>query len=79
MDYATAGGSAEPGADFVAASGRLVFASETTEQSVGVAIVDDALSEGEESFTLVLSNPANAALAGGGAALSATGAIADDD
>ena len=41
---------------------------------------DDALDEDDpEHFTVTLSNPANAELAGGGATVSATGEIEDDD
>ena len=79
--YATADGTAtaaEP-ADYVAAAGRLTFASGVLERTVTVALVDDVVDEDEETFTVALSGARQAILAGGGQTLSATGTIADDD
>ena len=83
VDFATSDGSASsgPDGDFVPSSGRLRFAPmSTAPRRVEVAVRDDALDEGRgESFMLTLSNAVNAALAGGGQALSVTGTILDDD
>ena len=79
--YATADGTAtaaEP-ADYVAAAGTLTFAPGALERTVTVALVDDVVDEDEETFTVALSGARQAALAGGGESLSATGIIADDD
>ncbi len=83
VDFATLDGSASsgPDGDFVPSSGRLRFAPmSTAPRRVEVAVRDDAQDEGRgESFMLTLSNAVNAALAGGGQALSVTGTILDDD
>ena len=83
VDFATLDGSASsgPDGDFVPSSGRLRFAPmSTAPRRVEVAVRDDTQDEGRgESFMLTLSNAVNAALAGGGQALSVTGTILDDD
>ena len=63
VDFATADGSAQAGSDYTARSGRLTFNAGETSKLVAVAILDDQVREGDETFTLTLSNP------GGGAAL----------
>ena len=63
VDYATADGSATAGEDYTAASGTLVFAPGETSKTVAVPVLDDAIDEGEETFTLALSDPSGAALA----------------
>ncbi len=72
--YATSDGTATAGDDFTAASGTLAFAANETSKTVGVATAADSDAEENETFTLTLSSPANAAL--GDAA--ATGTISDD-
>ena len=62
VDYATADGTAGAGADYTAASGTLTFAPGETAKTVAVAILDDAIDEGKEKFTLRLSNPQGAYL-----------------
>lgn len=64
VDYATADGTAQAGQDYTATSGTLTFAAGVVERTVSVPVLDDARNEGEESFTLTLSN--------------ATGALLDD-
>ncbi len=64
VDYATADGAAKAGADYTAASGTLVFAPGETAKTVSVAILDDAVDEGKETFVLRLSNPRGAYLRG---------------
>ena len=63
VDYATADGSATAGEDYTAASGTLTFAPGETSKTVAVPVLDDAIDEGEETFTLALSDPSGAALA----------------
>jgi YD repeat-containing protein len=75
VDYATANGTAIAGADYTATSGTLSFAPGETSKTVSVAILDDSLYEGAETFFLNLGNPANATLAVG----SATGSIVDNE
>ena len=52
VDYATADGTAEAGADYTATSGTLTFAAGETVKTVSVPVLDDAVDEGEETFTL---------------------------
>ena len=62
VDYATEDGTAAAGADYTAASGTLTFAPGETAKTVSVALLDDSIDEGKETFTLKLSNPQGAFL-----------------
>ena len=73
--YATADGTAVAVEDYEAAEGTLAFAPGETEKTVEVALTDDAVVEEEETFTLVLSDAAGAAVADA----EATGTVEDDD
>ena len=75
VQYATSSGTAESGTDFTAASGTVTFGAGETSKTVSVPTADDSLDEEDETFTLTLSNPANATLGDAEAA----GAIVDDD
>ena len=75
VDYATTDGTASAGEDYTATSGTLTFEAGTVEQTVSVPVLDDASDEGEETFTLTLSNPTGAILADA----EATGTIANSD
>ena len=80
VDWATTdSGTASPESDFTATSGTMTFAPGEQMFTVTVAIVEDAVDEDDEQFTVELSNAAHADLAGGVATLSATGTIVDDD
>ena len=50
-----------------------------TTKTIMVKIVADALNEVNEQFTVTLSKPTNAVLAGNETSISATGEITDDD
>jgi hypothetical protein len=65
VDYATVDGSAMAGQDFVSTSGRLTFLPGESVKTVTVALVNDAVAEGAESFGLLLSNPATAVVVRG--------------
>jgi hypothetical protein len=77
VHYATADGSALAGSDYTAQSGTLTFGRSDSSKTVSVPIVDDTLNEGDEAFTLRLSNPSGAAASGND--LVGTATIADDD
>ncbi len=76
VNYATSNGTALDGTDYVAATGTLTFTAGSTTAAFTVPILDDALDEPDETVTLTLSNPVNAAL---GAPNLATLTILDDD
>ena len=65
VDYATADGSATAGEDYTATSGTLTFAAGERRKTVSVAILDDAIDEGKETFKLRLSNAEGAVIEDG--------------
>ncbi len=73
--YATASDSALETDDYTATSGSLTFTSGQTSKSISVPIVQDALSEDTETFTLDLSNASGAPVT----APQGIGSISDDD
>ena len=75
VQYATADGSATAGEDYTAASGTLTFAAGERSKTVSVALLDDAVDDGGETFRLLLSNPTGAVIADG----EATGTIENAD
>ena len=75
VDYATADGTATAGVDYAAATGTLTFRAGTTSQTVRVSTSADTLDEGNETFTLTLSNASGAALGDA----EATGTIRDTE
>lgn len=62
VEFATAGGSATSGTDFLPESGTLNFAAGQTSQTVTVSVIGDSEAELPETFTVVLSNPVGAIL-----------------
>ena len=81
VDYATSDGTAAAGQDYTETGGTLTFPALVADsQTILVPIIDDADDEAEqETLTLTLSNVQGASLAQGGATLTATGTITDDD
>ena len=77
VEYATSDGTAQAGSDYTTVLGLLQFAPGETSTTVSVEVIDDSHDDGEETFTLTLSNPL-----GGNAYLkdaTATGTIENDD
>ena len=74
-----AGNDAVAGTDYTAASGTLTFGANETSQQVTVETREDATDEENETFTLTLSSPTNAALSNGQTELEVTGTIENDD
>ena len=75
VNYATTAGTATAGTDFTTTSGTLTFAPGVTSLTIPVPVLDDAIDEPNETFTVTLSNPVNAAIADG----TGVGTIVDND
>jgi chitinase len=73
--YTTANGTATAGSDYSATTGTLTFAAGASSQTVAVTINGDAIVEADETFTINLSNPTNAALSDA----QGVGTITNDD
>ena len=76
-DYATSNGTAVGGQDYKSVTGSVTFTPGQTSKTLPVALFDDAVAEGYETFTLNLSNAKNATLSF--TAGTATGTIIDND
>ena len=74
VDYRTVSGTAGS-ADFTGAGGTVTFAPGETSKTITIAITPDTLVEGNEQFSVVLSNPQSATIADG----TGVGTIVDDD
>ena len=75
VSYETSDGTATGGSDYTATNGTLTFSTGTLARTISVPVTDDSAEEEEESVTVTLQSPSNAALADA----SATGIIIDDD
>ena len=75
VDYTTRDGTAKAGEDYEHTRSTLSFAAGELEKTVSVPLLDDALDEGEETFTLKLTGAQGAAIADG----EATGTIENSD
>jgi uncharacterized repeat protein (TIGR01451 family) len=75
VKYATVDGTATHGLDYVATNGTLTFLPGQTTNVVFVPVIGDTNVESDETFTVVLSNPSNAALLNA----QGVGTIFDDD
>jgi hypothetical protein len=76
VDYATAGGTATPGQDYVAAAGTLIFAPGQTQRTFVVTLLNDAEVESSETLGLELSGFVNVLP---GERVRATLTLLDDD
>ncbi|MBN1669827.1 MAG: lamin tail domain-containing protein [Kiritimatiellae bacterium] len=77
VGYAVTGGTASGnGVDYTLGAGTLTFSPGQTSRSIGVTLVQDTESEGDETVVVSLSNPANATL---GPRAAHTCTILDDD
>ena len=65
VEYATRNGTAKAGKDYERTRGTLTFAAGETEKTASVPILDDALDEGRETFTLKLTGARGAAISDG--------------
>ena len=62
VDFATADGTAKAGLDYTAVTGTVTFAPGETSKSITVPILNDAVYEGGETFTVNLRNPSSNAV-----------------
>ncbi|MEH1827077.1 MAG: Calx-beta domain-containing protein [Nostoc sp.] len=62
VNYATTPGTATANTDYTTRSGTLTFAANTTTATITVPILNDNLNEANETFSVNLSSPTNAAL-----------------
>ena len=76
VDYATADGTATAGEDYTATAGTLTFAPRAQSASFSVPVVADARDEEDQTFTVALETPTEAAL---GEAVASVVTITDDD
>ena len=76
VSFATSNGAAVAGVDYTATAGTLSFPIGATTQTISVPITTDSTVEGDETFTVMLSNPSPGTVIGAG---SATGTITNDD
>ncbi len=73
--YSTSDGTAISGLDYVAATGAISIPAGALSDTITVSIIDDALHELDETFTVNLSNPVNATIGDG----QGVGLIVDND
>src|SRR5262249_1509531 len=66
VTYATADGTAHQGTDYVATSGTLTFAPGQTVQTITVPVLADPTNSVDEAFLVVLTDPVNGIIQGGG-------------
>lgn len=59
LDYSTMDGTAQAGTDYIATSGTLNVPAGSTNVTITVPLIGDSEVEGNQSFSLVLSNPSN--------------------
>jgi uncharacterized repeat protein (TIGR03806 family) len=75
VNFSTADGLAGSPEDYDAANGILNFAAGINSQNVDILVHGDTFAEGDQTFTVTLSNPSNATLG----TMTATGTIINDD
>ncbi|MGZ5301541.1 MAG: Calx-beta domain-containing protein [Actinomycetota bacterium] len=76
VDYATANGSATAAADYIADNGTVTFNPGEVSKQIVVLVAGDLVIEPNETYSVNLSDPTNATIAGAGFGL---GTITDDD
>src|SRR5262249_44085272 len=64
VDYAIDGGTATPGADYLAHNGTVTFAPLEVQKIIPISIVDDTLLEPDETIQLIVSEPTGGAILG---------------
>jgi hypothetical protein len=77
VNYYTSDVTAKAGADYTTLSGTLNFAAGESEKTISINILNDGIYEGNETFMVVLKDPANGVTIGTNAAVAIT--INDDE
>ena len=62
VDFTTEDGTATAGSDYTTTRGTLTFDTGPPRKTISVPIIDDAVPEAQEQFTVTLSNPTNATI-----------------
>ena len=75
LGYATSDDTATAGSDYTQTNGTLTFSAGETTKTISVPVLEDGSPEEDETFTVTLSNAANATIGDG----TGTGTIQDDD
>ncbi len=63
VNYATTNGTATADSDYTIQNGTVTFAPNTTAATISIPIIDNNTDESDETFSVTLSNPANASIA----------------
>lgn len=79
VDYTTRDGTATQGEDYIATSGTAIIKAGDTSTLIGVEIIGDNLSETDETFELVITNPQGGIFPDGITEIAASRTIIDDD
>ncbi len=79
VTFETRDGTGKAGEDYIAASGTATITAGQTETLIGVTILGDDISESDETFLLVITNPVNAAFPTTVTEITATHTILNDD
>jgi hypothetical protein len=79
VDYTTQSGSAIEGVDFIATANTATIIAGQTSIRIPVEIIGDILVEGDENFSLILSNPRGAKFPTGVTEIRVSHTIKDDD
>ena len=79
VEYATTDGDALEGNDYSSTRGTLTIPTGASSGVISVPVNNDNVPEYDETLTLTLSNPSNAALPGGASSVAVTGTILDNE
>jgi len=79
VDYVTQDGTAVAGQDYVAISGTAAITAGELSTVIGIEIIGDVISENDETFNIVISNPQGANFPAGTDEIIASKTIVDDD
>lgn len=64
LEFATTGGTASPGTDFIAQNGTLRFGPLETKKTIDLPILSDSISEDDETVNVILRNPSAGSILG---------------